>query len=461
MQRFHLCCRLAPVIDSVTVDSPAVSLTHLGGGRYDVDDILEKLKRPADSNPDKPPRFALYNLSLNNGRLSFAAKTAGKNHELTALNVTLPFLSNLESKRDVKIAPRLAIKLGGSNFDSAAEGTPFAQAPKTDAAFKLSNFELTPYLGYLPAGLPYKLASGVINIDAKVVFEQNPGAVVRLSGVVTANKIKLVDKPGRDLVSFDQLKIVIAEVRPLAQTVKLSVVELTNPALSINRDRAGRFNLLPFNDKKAINTGAGSAYFQAAAGQNNPSKEAKVAPKPSAAPPALWKVDVANVSLRGGAVAWQDETLTKPAEAKFGALTLDASKIAMPFTPDAPLTFSGSMVLAASATTPATINFNGVAADQFARVSTTVAAWPLNMAAKYVGQFLLPALGGQLDATLGVTWQATDKTRRQVLRLIASQASLTEILLAEGKTSLVSIKRVQVDGDDIDLTGQLFKADKL
>ena len=453
--------RLAPVVDAVAIDSPVVSLTHVGDGRYDIDDILEKLKKPPESMPGKPPRFALYNLSLTSGRVSFTDKTAGKNHELTALNIALPFLSNLDSKRDVKIAPRLAFKLGGSNFDSAAEGTPFALTPKTDATFKLSNFDLTPYLGYLPAGLPYKLASGVINIDAKVVFEQNPGAVVRLSGVVTANQVKLVDKPGADLLGFDQLKIVMADVRPLAQTVRLSVVELTNPALSISRDRAGRFNLQPVNDKNAINTGAAGASVQSATGQNDPSKEAKVAPKPSGAPPTSWKVDVDNVSVRGGTVKWLDETLAKPADAKFGALTLDVSKIAMPFAPDAPLTFSGSVALAASATTPATINFSGVATDQFARVSTTVAAWPLSMATKYVGQFLLPALSGQLDATLGVTWQAADKTRPQVLRLIASQASLSEVFLAEGKTSLVSIKRVQVDDADIDLTGQLFKAGKL
>ena len=37
--------RLAPVIDAITVDSPVLLLTHLGDGRYDIDDILDKLKQ--------------------------------------------------------------------------------------------------------------------------------------------------------------------------------------------------------------------------------------------------------------------------------------------------------------------------------------------------------------------------------------------------------------------------------
>ena len=83
------------------------------------------------------------------------------------------------------------------------------------------------------------------------------------------------------------------------------------------------------------------------------------------------------------------------------------------------------------------------------------------MAAKYVGQFLLPALGGQLDAKLGVAWQAANAAKPQAIRITAPEASLSDVLLAQGKVSLVSVKRIQVDGADIDLAGQSFKAAKL
>ena len=110
---------------------------------------------------------------------------------------------------------------------------------------------------------------------------------------------------------------------------------------------------------------------------------------------------------------------------------------------------------------PATVNFSGTATDKAASVSATLAAWPLNMAAKYVGQFLLPALGGQFDAQLGINWQAASATEPLAINITAPQASLSDVLLAQGKTSLVSVKRVQIDGADIDLPGQSFKAAKL
>ena len=150
--------RLAPVVNAIAVDAPVVSLTHLGGGRYDIDDVLEKLKNPPDAPPKdnaEPPRFAVYNLTLTGGQISFIDQPLSKTYELTALGVSVPFLSNLPSQRDVQTAPRLAFKLGASSFDSAAAATPFAQSRKTDAVVKLSNFDLGPYLGYLPDSLPY------------------------------------------------------------------------------------------------------------------------------------------------------------------------------------------------------------------------------------------------------------------------------------------------------------------
>ncbi|MEO6321420.1 MAG: DUF748 domain-containing protein [Polaromonas sp.] len=94
-------------------------------------------------------------------------------------------------------------------------------------------------------------------------------------------------------------------------------------------------------------------------------------------------------------------------------------------------------------------------------MSATVAAWPLDMAAKYVGQFLLPALNGQLDAQLGVNWQAATADKPQALQITAPQLALSEVQLAQGKTSLVSVKKVALSGVDIDEAGQSFQAARM
>ncbi len=472
--------RLAPVADAIEVDAPAISLTHFGQGRYDIDDILERLKPAADAPPAvDAPRFALYNIVIRGGQLDFDDQSVRKVHELRTLDLSVPFLSNLNSQRDVKTAPHLAFRLNGSSFDTAAEGTPFAQTRKTDATFKLSGFDLTPYLGYVPAGLPFRLQSAVLNADTKVSFEQTPAAVVKVSGLLTADKVRLLGtakpvapgKPGmapaagQEILAFDQLRISMDDVQPLAQSVKLSKVELLGPVLSVSRDRAGKLNLLPVDPGSTASTGP------------KVSPPPPVAPKTAAAAPTPWKVQVASVAVRDGRVSWLDETLASPAQVRLADVTLDASAIAYPFAAGSPLQFSGSLGLDATAPAPvsarqppakpltpampAKFAFSGTATDQSAQLTATLAAWPLNMAAKYIGQFLLPALGGQIDAQLGFNSQSTGAGRTPTLQITAPQITVSDILLAEGKTSLVSVKRVDLTGVDIDVTGQSFKAAKM
>lgn len=478
--------RLAPVVDAIALDEPVLSLTHLGEGRYDIDDILEHLKPAPDEPADKPQRFALYNLVLSGGRVDFNDLAVGKRHELRDLTLSVPFLSNLRSQRDVKTSPHLTFTLNGSRFDTAAEGTPFAQTRKTDATFRLSALDLQPYLGYLPASLPLRLQSGVLHADLKVAFEQTPETVVKLSGTVTADQVRLLSAAGGpaptpELLAFERLQVVMDDVRPLEQVIKLSSVVLTSPVLNITRDRAGQLNLLPGGAKLATKSIAAGARPERAKGQNNAASQAST---PPAARP--WKVEVASLAVRGGSVNWLDQSLASPAQIRLNGLVLDASAIAFPFAAAAPLQFKGSIALDAAAVaatapqaaarkkaaqarlaapapaaTPALLSFSGSATDQAAQVKATLAAWPLNMAAKYVGQFLLPALNGQLDAELGIHWQAASGDKAQVLQLSAPQLSVRDILLAEGKTSLVSVQRVDVTGMDIDVAAQSFKAEKM
>lgn len=467
--------RLAPVADAVQIDEPVAFLAHQGGGRYDIDDILERLKAPADQPAGDPPRFAVYNIVVSGGRMDFADQSVGKTHELRDLNLSVPFLSNLKSQREIKTSPHLAFKLNGSSFDTAAEGTPFAQTHKTDATFMLRGLDLNPYLAYWPASLPYKLQSAVLHADAKVAFEQTPATQVRISGTVTAEKVRVqavgqVPANRPDMLAFERLQVYMADVRPLEQFVKLASVELSAPALSVVRDRSGRLNLLP---------PAAAPATKSEASVPDTAKPATSAKAPATTP---WKLQVARVVVRAGSVNWLDETLASPADIRLSGLALNATAIAMPFSAGAPLQFDGSVGLEPPAipvpakagakagakpaapqapAIPALLTFQGSATDQAAQLTAKVAAWPLGMAAKYVGQFLLPALNGQLDAELGVNWQAASGDKPQVLRLSAPQLALSEVQLAQGKVSLVSVKRVDLAQVDIDVAGQNFKAAKL
>lgn len=477
--------RLAPVVDALVVDTPVARLTHLGGGRYDIDDIVKKLTPPADQPASAPLKFALYNLALQGGALDFIDTTVGKTHTLRDLRLDVPFLSNLEAQRNIHTDPRLAFKLNGSAFDSVAETTPFAQTHKTDATLKLSALDLSPYLGYLPASAPLRLVSAVLDADLKIAFEQNPAPVVRLSGVVQASGVRLDDVKQQALLAFEHLKLSLADVRPLAQSIKLSAVELTAPTLTVHRARDGRMNLdlvsAPADPAQATAKAAAPAAPVAPTGNvgsktiaNN--DQATLGSSSKDSKPAAaggWKLEVAQVAVRGGRVDWTDDTtaVDKGVAARLGLrdLVLDATGIAVPLDGAGvqPIPFHGSAALqgdeAAKVKAPsAALQFSGTASAQAASVTATVSALPLGVAAPYVAQFLVPALGGTLDAAVGLTWQAAaQKGGADAVRVKLDRLALDKLALIQGKTTLASLQGLELTDALIDPAAQSATLGKL
>lgn len=301
--------RLAPVVDAFTIENPVLRITHLGDGRYDVDDIIAKVTAPkSEPEPDTgPARLALYNLALTGGSIDFIDNTVSETHEVRALALKVPFISTLPSQREVKVEPHLAFTLDGSRFDSSAEGTPFAQTGKADAQIRLDGLNLAPYLGYLPANLPVKVLGATLDADVKVAFEQHPRMAVKLTGTVQASGVRMADRQGADLLSYERLKIDMADVRPLDQVVRLQHVELTAPVVTATRDASGQINLAqlatptppaqpstPAKGKPATPATSASADTaasppaSAASAPASPASTGKAKAK-AAAPPGRWK----------------------------------------------------------------------------------------------------------------------------------------------------------------------------
>ncbi|MBX9612485.1 MAG: DUF748 domain-containing protein [Burkholderiales bacterium] len=440
--------RLAPVVDALTVDTPTLHITHLGDGHYDIDDILARLNQPGDQPPGAPPRFALYNLALNGGAVDFTDQAVGRTHELRGLDVSVPFLSNLASQREVKVAPRLAFRLNGSVFDSAAEGTPFAQTRKTDAAVRISGLNLAPYLGYLPASLPVRLQSAVLGGDLKLAFEQTPQTIVRLSGTLQADDVVVTNVPaagvkgalGGDLLAFKSLQLTLDDVQPLARRIKLSKVALESPVLAVRRDAAGRLNLALAAEAAGPDSRPRNATEKVANNDHSTGGEGQKSTQTAVITPATpWAVEVAQVALRAGLVRWSDASTPRPAEMALKGLTLDASGIAWPLGP--PLQFSGAGQIdgaaAADGASAANLRFTGQATDRMATVTASVGPLPLSLAGPYLASFLAPVLSGEVQADLAVNWTAAEAGRDAALTVQAKALSLDDLALRAASASAV------------------------
>lgn len=399
--------RLAPVVDAVAIDGPKVHLTHLGAGQYDIDDIVQRLNTPDDTPAGPTPRFAVYNVTLTGGSVDYLDQAGGgeRRHTVRDLQISLPFLSSFDSKRDVLVSPRLALVLNGSKFDTAAQGTPFAQTRKGEAEISIQQLDLAPYLPYLPAGLPVKPQSAVVDAALKIGFVQNPQTAVTLSGSVTVSRIAVQDAAGKPLLSADSLQVGLADVRPLERSVKLSTVELKAPQLNVVQSADGKLNLLPAS----------------AAKKDAPKKIATPADAASAsgikdtqtAAPATWSVQLDTLALRDAAVDWTDQATTPATRLGLREVNATVSHVQWPMTEAASLDFKArlqSLTLGAAKVPVATLSLQGEGTVASGKAALSVSDFRLGLVSGYVAPYLVPTLRGQADTQLSVAWDGERQT---------------------------------------------------
>ena len=505
--------RLAPVVKAFSLDSPSLRLTHLGGGRYDIDDVIQKLV-PEVSDASKKPQgvetpseglapFALFNLALNQGSVDFIDQAVNQTHQLRALNIGIPFLNNLPSQREVVTEPHLAFQLNGSSFDSAAQSTPFAPSRKTDASIQLTTFDLKPYLGYLPPDLPLQLVSAVLSADVKLAFEQTSPPTIQLSGRLELVNAEVRDLESQALLSFDSLVVAVDALRPLASLVRLSEVSLNGAVVELRHDKAGQLNGLQLGEPSggvaadlAGNAAGGATEYSTtngavdeAASETGATTQAAVAlPEASGKPSekshegrSPWAIEVAKLHLRDATVNWTDEaTAAAPARLGLHQLNVEASDIAWPMAQ--PMRFNGAAQVVGLPLTAqsvgaggadaqsdaragvgadvgqgAALKFSGTATDQAAQVTVALEQLPLILADPYLAELLKPKLDGQLSTELEVQWAASGTLALAVKQLTLNSLALLPRVEAKGEatqaTPLASIFSLAVSDAQIDLKG--------
>ena len=410
--------RLAPVVDAVTVDAPTLHLTHEGDGHYDIDDILATLERAsASAAPSAPLPFALYNLTLNGGSVDFTdhLSTGERHHTLRALHLAVPFLSTLASKRDVKVQPRLAFDLNGSHFDTATESTPFAQTRKGDATIRISKLDLAPYVAYLPASLPVRLQSAVVDADVRLGFEQAAQSKVTLKGTVKVSGLALSDAAGQPLLGVETLAAELADVRPLEQVVHLASLEITAPTLRATRNRAGHLNL---DFGKSRPEPIATKNIAVPSASTRASGQKSIRPLAPAKP---WALALERLAVHRGGLSWTDDSLQPQGRLELAQLELQASALHWPLTAK-PYTFEASAEMPVRGKS-ARLSAKGEGGESSTTVHASIGDLDLGLAAPYVAQFLVPGVAGVLDAELDLRMQG-DAVQLAVPRLAVRDFAL-------------------------------------
>lgn len=451
--------RLAPVLDALVIERPHLRLTHTQAGHYDVDDLIALASKPSDPAA-APLRFALHNLSLVDGAIDFRDTVAGKDQHLTALQLGLPFVSNFESGRSVQVQPHLAFQLNGAAFDGSAQATPFADKRRAEVLARMARLDLAPFLPYWPKALPVRLASGQVEADLKLVFEEGPQQKLVLSGTLGAQDVRVNDTQGNTLLAFPSLAVDLAELQPLQRSVHVRSVQWDGPSLDVRRDAQGQFAWSTALAPSATAVGGRALAKADATVAKNTSDEGN------------WSVRVDRIALQHARLGWRDEG-TQPAavlSASDVALQIDALQWPM----RAPARFQGSLVLAGraeaqreaadkvtrknssggTALLPVSgrVRFDGQGTDRAAAVSLWAEGLPIAVAAPYLARYLNPTLQGQLSLVGGLGWRAPD------LAFQLSRLTVDDLRLKQGEQELAAWGQLSLSDTRVDLAKRTASA---
>ena len=219
---------LAPVVDSAVLRGLRVNAVRDGDAHYNFSDLVERLTAPAkDAAPSRPLRFSFSNIHIAGGTVDFNDLPKAKHHQVTDLDLRIPFISSLPVHAKEMVKPSFAARVNGAPVKIEGDVLPFEASHATHFTLRVNGIDLPRYAPYSPVPLPLAIDSGVLDAQVTVRFETSGSQpAFQVDGKAT-----LVDLAGstaseRPWAKARRIEIELARYRPLAGTLSVPSVRI-------------------------------------------------------------------------------------------------------------------------------------------------------------------------------------------------------------------------------------------
>lgn len=420
-------------VEALELEAPAVQLTRLDSGAWDIDDLIQRFspRAPAEG---PPVRVHLHDLQVTQGRLRLDDRGIGQVHELQDLSLNLPYLSTDPDQAETEVQVRVSMRLDGKRVDAQGAGRPLASTPRGTLTLKTEAVDLKPYLAHLPRSLPLRPDGGRLGLDlaadASRPADGPPELTVR--GRVRLEDLALQDARGASPLGWHALDIELQALQPLARRAALGTVRIEGPRVQLGRDAQGQL------------TWPGRA-------------SAPEAQAPATEPAPAWQFGIERLELADAQLRWRDATLGPEADWRLEAMTAQARNLQWPA--PQPVAFTVSTRLRAArepASGAARLQAEGRASDSQADVQWQLQGLGLGTLAPYLQDRLAARVEGRLGLQGRLQWQAGGQQPQ--LRLALARAQLDALALTPtGKArgpSPLSLQQLTLEQATLDWPGR-------
>ena len=417
--------RGAPIVSSLKLVSPSVSIVRNAQNTYNFSDLLEKKAESAPNDKKEPAEFCINNISISRGTVVFLdrALPAEKVHTVSDLTLDVPFISTISHLADHYISPRFSAVINGAPLRLDGKLKKGPASAEVLMSLNLKELSLPWYMPYLPANVRWSVASGTLSAAAGVTYRMSAKAAPQLmvTGTATLAGVSVKEKEGAPLFFLKTGSVTVKEADPLVQKYDVASLDLNGLQVHLGRDRQGAWNV------SRLASAAPSPRLKKAA-------EAKKGKTPV--------VHLGSATLRNGRLLFTDR---KPAQAF--STVLDAIAIDVKgYTSDgnAPAQFA----LSFATEREEKLALKGTQTSVPLAVESSVSISGLSLASyyPYLSEWLTAPLTGKVGID-GELAYSPDKG----FRIEKTNIAATSIAAPFGADEGVKIARLSLDGGSLDL----------
>ena len=225
--------RLAPVVRRITLEQPQVWVERQSAEHFNFTDIAKRLQSGPSQPAKDPARFAVYNIRINNGLVRYSDRVLQQEHRIEALNVGVPFVSNLPSFVSVDVQPLLEARVDGSPLRVSGRTLPFSEGLRSTLDLNWRDVDVAHWMlmakPFMPPSVMVNVAKGRLDTHLTVGFEERKPpqvATLTIRGSLKVSGIDLGWPAGGLQGRWSSLDIEGLDASPLVRQVKIGSVAL-------------------------------------------------------------------------------------------------------------------------------------------------------------------------------------------------------------------------------------------
>jgi hypothetical protein len=444
--------RLAAILDEIQLVEPKVHIVRLsdeGIGRYNFSDIIDRVLAMPKS--EGQTLFSLANVQLQNGAILFDDKVSGKTIDIRALNIGVPFVSNLPRNVDTFVQPVLSMTVNGTPFSLKGRSKLFASSLDTTLAIDIDKLDVASYLPFSPVALPVKLESAKLSTRLDLTFSRDKDKPqIGLDGDLTLADISVQEKNAAPLIKIGSVSTKINKLDLLKLSGVIDQIAIDKPQVWADMNARGEINWSRISRNDRAKTTTATKKPAPAAASTTTVTEAKTEPKEAAAP----AITIRKLLVRDGSVQWTDDANASPRQTvHLDKITVDAEEVST--LADAK---PAKLALSLTENGKGEIGFTGALAPLKGEVNgtATLKAIQLSGYQNYLNRSLNGALSGQVSGSTEVQ-VAGGQVRLGKLGVEIADLKLSP--KTKSATGVIGAKTIALDNASIDLQGRKAEAD--